>query len=349
MSIISQSPANQPPPLDFEEPPKSADEIPLERHGSLLLLAARAAGATLFASGHPLPPLPVFPDLALVFSHFLGSQDNLDEVAFGQPQALYDSLLALTVYTTQQPIAVPSTEVEFKDLILRLTACTARQSHAIVRQLPATIVHSHPSLTTRYKLIRTILEDDSLRSVRDSAIGWLKDETLGKPAGSSHETNIFHEPLHFWVLFPLLFSPVKAATSAGLVDGWIRLTQTDGPPLHSALNLYYLLLSSPEKQHLDLEKTVLFFQNQVSKPLRELFRTFEADLTANGGDGLIEGSVGEEMCQIGIARSAGLIGLTLDQIEEVIGDAFDLSELKTYSEADEARAAEIRRETGTWS
>ncbi|KAJ6108962.1 hypothetical protein N7512_008799 [Penicillium capsulatum] len=344
VSIISQSAENQPPPLDFEEPPATADSIPLERHGSLLLLAARIAGATLFSSGHSTPTLPVFPDLASIFRHFLGDQDNLDEVAFGQPQALLDSLLALTVHAIKNPIPAPSSDAEFKDFLIALTACTARQSHAIIRQIPTTVLHSHPSPVTRFKLIRKVLEDNNLRSVRESAIEWLKEEVLGTSAEISQAT-IFHDPLYLWTLFPLLFQAAKDAAGSGLVDSWAQLTQTDGSLLHSALNLYYLLLLSPQRDHLQLEKTVLYFRSQVSGPLRELFQTIEADLPVNGGDGAIEATVGEDICQLGVARSVGLIGLTLDQIDEVISDAFDETELGSYSEADDVRVKEIRRET----
>ncbi|OQE27500.1 hypothetical protein PENSTE_c004G03727 [Penicillium steckii] len=350
LSIISRSAADQPPPLDFEEPPTSPDQIPLERHGSLMLLAARTGGATLFASGQPIPALPVFPDLAKIFSYFVGDQENLDEVAFGQPQALLDSLLTLTVHSNSQETPTPSNETEFKNFVTILTACTARQSHGIVRQIPNTVVHSHPSQLTRFKLIRTVLEDNRLSPARDSAISWLRNELLDAPPESTDI--IFRDPLYFWVLFPLLFSSVKTASSTpDLVQNWTRLTQTDGPALHSALNLYYLTLSSQAlRRQLQLEKTAKFFRAEVLSPLREVFRSFENDLTSKGGDGLIESAVGEEMCQVGIDRSVGLIGLILDQIEDLISEAFgsDEADLGDYSEA-ENRLEEIRKETAIWN
>ncbi|KAJ5558455.1 YAP-binding/Alf4/Glomulin [Penicillium sp. DV-2018c] len=352
LSIISGPPADQTAQLDFDEPPAHPDQIPLERHGSLLLLAARASGAILFDSGHPLPPIPVFPKLAQIFNNFVGGYTNLDEVAFGQPQALLDALLTLTVYALQQPIAPPPSELEFKNFVVTLTACTARQSHGIVRQIPAAIVQSHPSSETRFKLIHSILEDDGLSSARDSAIAWLKDELLRGPTASSSDS-VFQNPLYFWAIFPALFKPVTVATSTpDLVTSWSRLTQTQGPPLHSALSLYYLLLSSPSmREKLQLEKTFKYFRSHVSDPLRELFRTFEADLPAKGGEGVIESAVGEELCQIGNARSVGLIGLTLDQIQETASDAFgtDEGDLGEYSEADEAKVSGIRKKIDIWN
>ncbi|CAI7675301.1 unnamed protein product [Penicillium discolor] len=350
LSIISGSPTDQTAQLDFDDPPTNPNQIPLERHGSLLLLAARAAGTTLFGSGQPPRRVSVFPELARIFNNFVGGQTSLDEVAFGQPHALLDSLLALTVYSLQHPIETPSSDTEFKDFVVILTACTSRQSHGIVRQIPAAIVQSHPSPETRFKLIHNILEDDHLASARDSAIAWLKEELL--PSSTQSSDNIFQDPLYFWALFPALFKPATAASSASdLVASWSRLTQTQGPPLHSALNLYYLLLSSPSlRERLHLEKTVKFFRGHVLGPLRQVFRSFEGDLIAKGGEGVIEAAVGEEMCQIGNARSVGLIGLTLDQIEEAVSDAFgsDEADLGEYSEVEEAKVSEIRKKIDIW-
>ncbi|KAJ5418189.1 uncharacterized protein N7487_001739 [Penicillium crustosum] len=337
LSIISGSPTDQTAQLDFDDPPTSPNQIPLERHGSLLLLAARAAGTTLFGSGQPPRRVSVFPELALIFNNFVGGQTSLDEVAFGQPHVLLDSLLALAVYSLQPPSKPRQ-------------AMPTRQSHGIVRQIPAAIVQSHPSPETRFKLIHKILEDDHLASARDSAIAWLKEELLPSPTKSSE--NIFQDPLYFWALFPALFKPATAASSASdLVASWSRLTQTQGPPLHSALNLYYLLLSSPSlRERLHLEKTFKFFRGHVLDPLRQVFRSFEGDLIAKGGEGVIEAAVGEEMCQIGNARSVGLIGLTLDQIEEAASDAFgsDEADLAEYSEAEEAKVSEIRKKIDIW-
>ena len=56
------------------------------------------------------------------------------------------------------------------------------------------------------------------------------------------------------------------------------------------------------------------------------------------------------MCHVGHARTVGLLGLTLDQIEEVINERFgtDETDLTSYSDLDDARLAKILKETERW-
>ncbi|PYI34021.1 DUF1760-domain-containing protein [Aspergillus indologenus CBS 114.80] len=353
LEIALKSPDDQPPPLDFDEPPRKADEIPLERHGSLLLLAARAASAELFSSG-PVTPTSVFPDLARIFRNFVGGYNSPDEVAFGQPQVLLDSLLALAVFSMQQPIQPPAAEKEFIDFVLSLTACTARQNYSSVRRIPGTVVQSNPSQIARFKLIRTVLEDDRFQTVKDSAIAWLKDGILEASKASETdvptESSIFLNPHYFSVLFPSLFnsSALLMNVSSDLVASWIKFSQTLTPSIHAALSLYYLVVSSPNlRRQLQLEKTYVYFRNRFLEPLKSLCHAFEADLKVHGGDGKIEAAVGEDLTQIGMARSVGLVSHALEQVEEAVGEAFVLqnSELPEPSADDIARVDMIRKET----
>ncbi|KAE8355226.1 YAP-binding/ALF4/Glomulin [Aspergillus coremiiformis] len=351
LAVVSQPPNKQPQPLDFDEPPKNVEEIPLERHGALLLLAARAAMAELFSSGQVIP-IAVFPDLAQIFDHFVGGHDTPDEIAFGQPQALLDSLLTLTVFSVQQPIGQPSNEMEFRRFIVSLTACTTRQSYGSIRRIPGTILHSLPSHIARFKTIRQILEDDRFQLMKDSAVGWLKDEILdaSKNPSGSPESGIFTNPHYFSVLFPLLFnsSELLLNVSSDIVASWIKFSQTLTPSIHAALNLYYILLSSSAlRTQLQLEKTYIYFRNRFLEPLKSLLHAFESDLTQNGGEGKIESAVGENMCQVGMARSVGLVSHAVERVEDVVGDAFVVpdDELQEPSTDDIARVDKIRKET----
>lgn len=304
--------------------------------------------AELFSSAQ-VTPMTVFPDLAHLFSNFVGGFNTPDEVAFGQPQPLLDSLLTLTVFSMERSIGEPSSEAEFDNFILELTACTARQSYSTVRRIPSVIVHSHPTEVARYKLIRKVLEDDNLQTAKDSAIGWLKDEVLAS-SEQTPETSIFQNPHYFSILFPLLFNPTQLFldVSSEIVPSWIKFSQTLTPSIHAALSLYYILISSPKlRERLHLDKTYAYFRNRFLEPLKSLCHAFEADLTDHGGAGRIQVAVGDDMCEVGMARSVGLVSHTLEQVEDAVGDAFVLSdaELQEPSADDKAREEAIRRET----
>jgi hypothetical protein len=351
LAIALQPAKNQPAPLDFDEPPKNVEDILLERHGSLLLLAGRAAMAELFSSGQ-VPPIPVFPDLARIYSNFIGQVKSPDDVAFGQPQPLLDSLLTLTTLSLRNnAIGEPADDKEFYDLVLAVTACTTRQTYSIIRQLPEVIVHSHPSQSTRFKVIRRVLEDEQLLAVKDRAVGWLKKEILAASAESSNDaTNIFLNPHYFSVLFPLLFNSadILLNVSTDIAASWIRFSQTLAPSIHAALSLYYILLqSSTLRTQLQLEKTYPYFRSRFLEPLKTLCHAFETEMTQNGGDGRIEAAVGEEMSQIGMARSVGLISHVVERVEDALENAFGSTDLESSepSADDIARVDAIRKET----
>ncbi|KAL2829197.1 YAP-binding/ALF4/Glomulin [Aspergillus cavernicola] len=352
LKVVLQSPETQPPPLDFEEHPKKVEDIPLERHGSLLLLAARAAAAQLFCSGKTFL-IPIYPDLARVFNNFVGRSCTLDEVAFEQPQVLLDSLLALTVISLQKPIEPPLNDTEFTDFVLSMTASTVRQAYTTVRRIPNTVIHSNPSQIARFKVIRKVLEDDYYRTLKDRAIDWLKNEILEAAKEPSVESNIFLNPHYLSVLFPLLFSsPALELDISDLVTSWVRFTQTLSPSIHSALNLYYILISTSQlRTQLQLEKTYVYFRSRFLEPLKSICSAFTADLPKNGGDGKIESSVGEDMVNVGMARSVNLILHVVDQVEDAVSEAFVLgdTELQEPSADDIARVDAIRKETSVTS
>jgi hypothetical protein len=277
-----------------------------------------------------------------------------------QPQVLLDALLALTVVSVEKLPQISPEDKEYEDFVLTLTACTSRQIYNTIRRLPAVVVHSHSSSISRFKLIRRALEKENLLFARDSSIGWLKDEILsaadmkggaeGKTNVPSPDPKIFTNPHYFSVLFPLLFNSGELFLDAtpGLVASWLRFSQSLAPSIHAALSLYYVLISSPRlRQLLELEKTYPYFWNRFLIPLKSLCLAFESDLSMNGGDGRIEAAIGEELCEIGMARSVGVITLLIEQVEETLSDVFDLEEaaLKEPSADDIAKVAEIREKT----
>lgn len=303
---------DHPPPLDFDKLPKTAEEIPLQRHGALLLLAARSAANVLWP-GAATARVAVYPDLAVIFSNFVG-----DKTAEEQPQALHDALLTITAMSLQGEIENPADEKQYADLVLSATTSSSRQIYNSLRKVPATIARSHPDELTRFGLIRRVLEQEDLVYARETAIGWLKDEILAT------ESSVFHNPENFRTLFPIMFNEAELGSlveSSDLVDPFLRFTQTVAPYTHAAVSLYYILLSSPQlRDQLEVGKTQNEFQTKFLPRLKSTQRVFESDLTANGGDGQIEAAIGEDMCRAGMARSVGLLGHIVEQVEEKLDE-----------------------------
>ena len=336
----------QPPLLDFDVQAKKPEEIPLQRHGALLLLAARAAMAELFSHGQEISPIAVFPDLARIFTNFVGGYAESVEVTFQHPKPLLDSLLALTVFSMERSIGNPENDQEFQDFVLALTGCTVQENYSSIRQIPATILHSHPSQLTRFKLVRKVLEDEDMLRFKDCAVGWVKNEILNA-AGSASDSNVFLNPHYFSVLLPSLFPPLDLDLSSDIVASFMQFSQTLVPSVHAALSLLYVLISSTDlRQQLHLEKAYSYLRRRVLEPLKTLCHAFESDLTKNGGDGRIEAAV--DMWEIGMSRSVGLISHVLEQVEEAAGEAFGAdAELNEPSADDIAKVDAVRKETSS--
>lgn len=315
---------SHPPPLNFEEAPKSAEEIPLERHGALLLLAARSSAATLFEGGETAR-IPIYPNMEVILSNFVGT-GVADEAANEQAQALHDALLALTIISSRKEVETPADDEQFKNLLLALTRCSHRQTYNGLRNIPAIIVHSNPSLTSRFNLMQDIMQKDELLYARESAIGWLKDEILAAANTSDEHDNIFIDPQHFSKISSALYNTSTFQSldmSTGIVISWIQFSQSLAPYLHAALNLYYVIISSPQlRKRLEIENEYTLFRKNFLEPLKSICHEFEEDLTQNGGDGRIEDTVGEDMCQVGMAQSVGLLFHIIEQVDEKLNDLY---------------------------
>jgi Uncharacterised protein family, YAP/Alf4/glomulin len=356
--IVSQTAEEQQSPLDFEELPRSADKIPLERHGALLLLAARLSMTTLYGNQDSLH-IPVFPDLAKIFLNFIGNHRSLDGLGPDQPNILLDSLLTLAAIAINRPIEATENYQQYEDFVLALTACTARQAYNSIRRIPLAIARSHPSQMIRFKLIQKILKNEDLLYAKESAIGWLKDEILiatgDKTTGATvaavplTESSVFADPHHFLDLFTLLFDPARLAldTPPDIVLSWLKFTQSLTPSVHAALSLYYILISSENiRECLALEKTYIYFCQKFLTRLKSMCQEFEADMTHNSGPGRIEAAIGEDACQMGMMRSVGIISDVIGQIEDVLFDLCKQAKTAiTEPTPDGARVAEINSMT----
>lgn len=278
LQVILKRGDDHPQPLDFEELPASADQIPLERHGCLLLLTARYASSVLFdyAVQDELN-IAIYPDLHTIVSNFLGQYGSPSDAASEEPPALLDSILAVALIALHNaPAAATSDETHLKQLIVALTACARAPPFCRISRLehiPGQVFHAIPDPTTRFNVLHSIFEDEEIhRFALEPAIHWLKDELLSEESASAFtsskstaetETHQFANPTSFATLFshvyaplPLFYQnlPLKPGSDASYLQIFLSFVQTYDRLYLSALNLYQLLLESSwlrEKLQLD--------------------------------------------------------------------------------------------------
>ncbi|KLJ11858.1 hypothetical protein EMPG_13005 [Blastomyces silverae] len=326
LDIISKPSDQQSLPLDFEEAPKHPNDVPIQRHGCLLLLAARSAADKLLSSGQPVKPIPVFPDLAVIFSNFLGESKSPYSTVMEEPEALIDSLLSLAVIANCSPVSAPQNETEFSQFIIQLTACTRApgfRSFSRMARVPSTIFHSNPDPTARFNLISKILENEDLQYAREPAIGWLKEELLAATAPNGppdQKENIFIDPSHFAILFQHIYKPIPAdwlalrtAKTEDLINTWMTFTQHLLPYHLSILNFYYFLTQSPVLfERLQIQKLHPSFESKFLVPLMTFARHISTDEEIKAR---VEMEIGDEAEQMGHG-AAELVLHIIGEIEE---------------------------------
>lgn len=313
-------------PLDFDDPPKSIEAIALERHGALLLLAARVAGETLFSSGPPVPQISAEKDLLKILSNFPMLEP--DHAAEPQEIPVKDSLLVLAARETQQTVIVPDDTKDFNAMFNRLVLLTAFCQWSIVRQIPATILSAHTSDIVRFEALQTLHFDSrTYPSVADTALGLLKEELL-KPGDKS----IFHNPVYFWTLWSILVRDHVVSIVRSRLERRVSEIHGRCAPIISALNLYYVLLSSPVREKAEVGKTLKSFRDGVQNPLKKaLDEVMSQDASTAGFD--------EERLSA-IKGGVELILSTLERIQQVTENLTD-EELEDWSDEEKAKIAEI--------
>ncbi|PGH10517.1 hypothetical protein AJ79_05445 [Helicocarpus griseus UAMH5409] len=333
LDMISKPCDQQPPPLDFEDVPKQAKDIPIQRHGCLLLLAARCAADKLLSSGQPVEPIPIFPDLAAIFSNFLGQGESQYSTVLEEPEALVDSLLALAMISSCHPISAPRDQAQFDQFVMQLTACTRApgfRCFSRIARVPLTIFRSNPDSVARFDLVRKIFEDEDLEYAREPAVGWLKLELVAAIQKENEKDNIFVDPRHFAILFPHIYQPIpenwltiSTAKTEHLINTWLAFTQQLLPFYLSILNLYYFLTQSPPLFHqLQVQKLHPYFRSKFLNPLKTFAQNISEDteITAR-----IEMEIGVEAEQMG-EGAADLILHIIGEIEERLVSALGVEQ-----------------------
>jgi hypothetical protein len=276
-----------------DDPPSSAEDIPLSRTGSLLLLTARTVKNELYASAKDdeLSTMSIFPDHAAILSNFVGA---LGPQTVGlEPEALLDTILALGLIALEQNnVGEPKDDESFAQYLQTISLISANTPSPSLRghahYLTTTVLRSHPHDLVRLTFIRDTLEHCPYENLKASAVSWLKGETLeanspqAQTQNEDGETNIFATPVALSTVAPYLWPDLTSHYSSldpDIADAWMQFRQELGFYV-AALNFYYLLLQAKHLHDtLGIKKLQL---KQYIEPLKKVTARFQEELDAGG-------------------------------------------------------------------
>ncbi|KAK4505099.1 hypothetical protein PRZ48_003062 [Zasmidium cellare] len=318
---------------DEDEPPSSADDVPLSRLGSTLLYTARQASAVLYDRLETSdPPFEIFPDHQELLKHCLAGAEMGTGQLGTEPEALIDSALALgLVCLERDAIGNPATDEQFTEYLQTIALLSSNCPNANLRghahYLTSTVLRSQPDEEVRLAFIRDTLEHCPFENLKVSAVGWIKGETIeANPptpiAGHDHHTSaaedsksIFAKPLALESLAPYLFPSLLAdLVTAPIQEAWMTF-QTNVSFYLASLNFLYLLLQA-KHIHESLEIRDIWSNNDIAgsflQPLRDAKARFLKELEAGG-------ALADEKTDTAVAELT-LLEETVERVTKMVGN-----------------------------
>ncbi|KAK4904523.1 YAP1-binding protein 1 [Elasticomyces elasticus] len=238
---------------DEEEPPATAEDIPLFRSGSVLLYAARQASAILYetASKSGSPEFTIFPDHQNLLKHCLSSPAQGTGTLGTEPEAIIDAVLAISlIYLDHNSMGEPESDEQFNDYLQVVALLSSNFPSPNLRgqahYLATTVLRSQPDDNARLAFIRDTLEHCPFENLKVSAVGWIKGETIeANPpqAMTGHDSDsIFATPFALESLAPYLFPSLYIdLITAPITKAW-QTFQLNLSFYLASLNFLYLLL-----------------------------------------------------------------------------------------------------------
>jgi hypothetical protein len=309
---------------DEDEPPDSAEEIPLSRLGSLMLYAARQVVSVLYDApvSTTTPPFAIFPDHHELVKNCLSAPNQGTGTIGSEPEALIDAVTSLGLLALENDmIGEPSTDEQFNEYLqtiaLLSSNCPSPNLRGHAHYLATTILCSHPDEEARLAFIRDTLEHCPFENLKVSAVSWIKGETIEanpptpipghsqKTQPPISETSIFAKPLALDTLSPFLFPSLQADLITSPVrDSWMKF-RSNLPIYLASLNFLYLLLCA-KHLHERLMIHDLWTNNDVAgsfiQPLREGSERFKKEM--HGGGELSEERRDEVLAEMNVLDDA---------------------------------------------
>lgn len=286
--------------IDEEEPPSSADDVPLSRVGSLLLYIARQASLVLYDQpASAIADFAVFPQHKELFKNCMSSPEKGTGTLGTEPEALIDAILALGMLCVEDnAVGEPDSDEDFMEYLqvvaLLSSNCPSPNLRGHAHYLTSTVLRSQPDERVRLAFIRDTLEHCPFENLKTTAVGWIKGETIeanlptpmpgrSQPAAAATngEKSIFATSHALDSLAPYLFPSLQTdLVTAPVQHAWMTFRSNFSFYLAS-LNFIYLLLSA-KHLHQALGISDLWNNNDIAgsflQPLREASVRFQQEM-----------------------------------------------------------------------
>lgn len=310
-----------------DEPPASAEDIPLSRTGALILLTAQNVKQELYAAAKDDEPssISLFPEHATILNNFVGA---LGPQTVGlEPEALLDIIVALGLIALEKNnVGEPTDDEAFAKYLQTVSLISANTQSPSLRghahYLTTTALRSHPHDLVRLTFIRDTLEYCPYENLKASAVSWLKGETLeanahilqGNDQPPNHDAeaspSIFANPAAIATVAPYLWPDLTThySSSVDLAEAWMQFRQELGFYV-AALNFYYLLVQA-KPLHDALGVRDLDLKLYI-EPLKVAAKRFQTELDEGGGELGIDDKEGLEQAKADV----GLLEKVVEWVE----------------------------------
>lgn len=272
-----------------DEPPKSAADIPLSRHGALMLLAAR-----VFDGQSNESTLQIWPHNASILQSAARNFGEVHSDIGSEPEVVLDAILTLALHSVvNDEIGQPRDATDFNKFLQAMSLIASNCPSPSLRfqayYLTTTILRSNPSDVERLGFIHDTLEHCPFDNLKVAAVSWMKGEIIEANPPSAPQpmtgATVFSTPIALDTLGPFLFPDLtQELASADVVERWEVFDQ-QSPFYLAVLNFYFLLLTA-KHLWLPLALPTLHTSNDVAgsflQPLRGSVAAFMAALQVDG-------------------------------------------------------------------
>jgi len=311
-----------------EDPPQSANDIPLSAQGSLFLLASLFVQRLLAGEQTQLDKLPIFEVQSTLLSKFIGVEalGGLG-CAGSEPPSTIDAALALALLAVvNNRVGTTETDEAFTSYLQVTSLLSANtpspELRYVAHYITSTLLHSNPSDHIRLTFIRDTLEHCPYENLKASAAEWFKTEIMRTisqmPASSETTSNIFATSSALEAISEWMFPDQRhTAYEESEAEMWMTFNANLSFNL-AALNLYLFLFMSPIlRDRLGMMK--FHEQHNVSKNHLLPFRDMIKQISTSISSGPMSRNMDEQ--DIAVAQlDVALMENVLDRVEEKLAE-----------------------------